>query len=140
MSDPVAAKPLPIGPDGLTKRQRSDAQPADWVVCPACGDRWQRTRRQRRHGAVHCMKPKRCAWLAASATRAEHFRVGARQRYTGWVRDHAVLGRLSPAYQEAVVALALEARQEALRNGGYLRARRDGREAALAHQKRQAVA
>lgn len=115
----------------LDRRQRYKAKPADWIDCPCCGRRWQRTQQQRIDGS-RCCSPA-CVVRQGNLARAAKARREAASRYRQAVRarlaDRPVLD------VSDIVALMLDARREGItlgtnRNANRLRALQALREVA----------
>lgn len=115
--------------DGLTKGQRHKRKLADWVVCPSCDHRWQRTNQQRQDGSV-CCSP-RCAAHQGNIGRSLRASRDAVVRYQQMIRDRiGIVGDQARDVEVAdIIRLMLEARRDGIGLGiqrGLTRAARIG--------------
>ncbi len=100
--------------DGLTRGQRHKRKLADWVVCPSCDRRWQRTNQQRQDGTVCCSQ--RCAAHRGNLGRSLRASRDAVLRYQQMIRDRVgIVGDQVRDVEVAdIVRLMLEARRDGI--------------------------
>ena len=103
--------------DGMERHQRWRLKPADTILCPECGNAWQRTNQQRQDGTRLCSQ--RCVGHAAAVARMFKATKDAASRYASLIRK-----RLHVSEQQArdvevvdIVRLMLEARRDGLALG-----------------------
>lgn len=104
-------------PDGLTPAQRWKRKLSDWVVCPACQRRWQRTNQQQQDGTVCCSM--RCTGHLGNRGRVRRANRDAVVRYRSMIGATLELrgDQVRDVDVDDIIGLMLAARREGLTLG-----------------------